>query len=336
MVSRRARGETQRGCSVIKLSTACGPRVEIEARLNFDGGTTMQPLKCLFVGALTITSCLFAVRAEILSYEFRGTVKELSDGAAFFGTPAIGADFELTYLADFSVGFRNGGGGGFAGGNWLDGGSSFPADPYTPTRQISPVSAVLLVNGQELDFSGAYFGSVDYGYNGYNVPFGGYGTSGASFVAESRSGPDESLLSRISTGLHSPYTVDTFRGSIDELRSLVIDGNVITGSSSFSYLWRAGTSAETVISGSLTPTSYTVTVVSAIPEPSTWVLLAFGLTGTAVVLRVRPDIDGKADPDSRAARRRWPSGPLWLPSIRESRKRLMYWVASLVSLPRWH
>ena len=95
-------------------------------------------------------------------------------------------------------------------------------------------------------------------------------------------------MSTISTGMSSPYSVETFQGSIDELRSLVIDGNSIIGVSSFSYLWGAGTLSEAVISGSLTPTLYSVTVAAAVPEPAIWVLLALGLAGTALARRERP------------------------------------------------
>jgi len=94
-------------------------------------------------------------------------------------------------------------------------------------------------------------------------------------------------LSIIHTAVFSPYSVETFAGSIEELRTLVVDGSSIIGTSSFSYLWAAGTPNETVISGNLTPTLYSVTVAPAVPEPATWALLLMGLAGAAVVFQGR-------------------------------------------------
>ncbi|MEC5385771.1 PEP-CTERM sorting domain-containing protein [Uliginosibacterium sp. H3] len=243
----------------------------------------MQKSKCSLAACLTIASCLAPVQAEVLSYDLRGTVTQISDTTGVLGSPAAGTPFRLTYLGDFSVGLRNGGVGGFGSSNHLSGGTSLPADVWYPTIQISPISAVLEINGQALNFSGRYFGNVQYTQNWFDVQFGGYAYSWADLVAEDRLDANSPVLSQITTSLSSLYSGATF-GSVETLGSHVIDGSAITGSTDFRYLWAAGTANETLVSGVLSPASY---VVTAVPEPAAWLLLALGLAGVHVLGRAR-------------------------------------------------
>lgn len=241
----------------------------------------MKNCKWLLAGALVLASWSTQAQAQRMSYVLEGTVEEVSDPAGAFGSPASGDTFTLTYLADFSLGYRGGGGGQLGGGNSLFGGTSYDATPFKPTIQFSPVSAVLTINGRELDFPGTYAGSVSYFNNAYDKLFGGFGRSGVSFVAETHAGIAGPVLSQISSSVSSPYrVVDLVMEGIDRPFSLSLDGHDFVGLTSFSYIWGLGTSNEATISGTLMPTTYTVAL--AVPEPATWVLLAIGLAGIAI------------------------------------------------------
>jgi hypothetical protein len=257
----------------------------------------MRACNWILAGALTAVSCVVPVGAQVLTYELRGTVDQISDDAGVLGSPQPGTTFTLTYVADFSAGSYNGAMGGFGGSNWLIGGSAFAPDPFYPTIQLSPVSALLEINGHELDFLGTSYGQVQYTQNWLEEQFGGYGTSWADFSAETRAGSDGTLLSRITSALISPFSAATF-GSIDALGGLQIDGSLISGSTSFSYLWAAGTLQETLLSGNLTPTAFSVT--TAIPEPQSWMLLAGGLAGLVVLGKTQRQARTGASRRSRA------------------------------------
>ena len=237
----------------------------------------MKARSWILAGALTMGSCVVPVGAEVLSYEFRGTVDAIHDSVGLFGAAEGGDPFTLTYFADFSVGSYNGAAGGFGASNWLIGGSSFEPDPFYPTIQESPVSAVLEVNGHELEFLGTFYGQVRYTQNWLPEQFGGQGTSWAEFTAAAPG-------SQITSSLFSDFSTRTF-GSIDTLGSLLVDGSSIHGSTSFSYHWAEGTAQEALLSGSLTATSFSVT--PAIPEPQSWILLTVGLAGL-IVRRSKP------------------------------------------------
>lgn len=242
----------------------------------------MRKYAWLFASVCAAASCGLTAQAQTWSYVLQGTVNELSDPGGLFGKPGPGASFTLTYLADFSVGYRGGGGGGFGGGNWLIGGTSFTDDVYAPSARISPVSAVLQINGHELDFSGKYYGAVESFYNALDEPYGGFGESRMVFAAEAHQGDSGPLLSQIGTTLESPFSDMIFGGSIDTPMSLAIDGLSITGATSFSYVWGLGTPQQSTVSGDLTPTFYAAA--AAIPEPQIWLLYALGLA--AVLMRV--------------------------------------------------
>jgi len=237
----------------------------------------------IVAGVLTIASCVGSASALVLSYEMRGTVEQISDSPGLLG-PAPGATFTLTYVANFSTGAYGGVVGGFGGSNWLIGGTAFAPDPLYPTIQTSPVAAVLEINGKKLEFLGTSYGQVQYTQNWFDEQFGGHGSSWADFSAETRADSDGALLSLITSSLISTHDDETF-GSIDTLGSIPVDGRSISGSTTFSYLWAAGTAEEGLISGRLITTSFSVT--PAIPEPGNWTLLVAGLSGLCLLRRRR-------------------------------------------------
>ena len=222
------------------------------------------------------------VGAQLVTYELRGIVEDIADTAGVFGPPLSGTPFTLTYLADFSKGMLNGGGGGFGSGIWLSGGSSYAPNPLWPAIQFSPLSAVLEINGHSLDFAGTSAGFVGYTRTFFDGEFGITGTSSAQLYAYTANPSDGTMLSQIDSAIGSP-SHDTFGALADPMR-LPLDATM-TASTSFSYLWAAGTDHETRITGNLMPELYTVAV--AIPEPGSWSLFAIGLAAMSIAVGAR-------------------------------------------------
>jgi hypothetical protein len=233
-------------------------------------------------GLVMMAAGVSSAQAELVTYEFRGTVADITDSAGVFGSPLSGTPFTLTYLADFSKGMLNGGGGGFGSGIWLSGGSSYSPDPSWPTAQFSPLSAVLEINGHSLDFAGSSAGFLGYFRTWFDGEFGVTGSSSAQLYAYTVNPADGSMLSQIDSEIGSP-DIDTF-GALDSPIQLPL-GGITTASTSFSYLWGAGSDRETRITGNLTPELYTVA--AAIPEPGTWALFGVGLAALSIVVGTR-------------------------------------------------
>ena len=239
----------------------------------------MESRNFILAATLTMASSVVPVGAEVLTYEIRGTVDTLYDGVGLLGSGERGDAFTLTYFADFSAGAYTGAAGGFGASNGLIGGTEFAPDPFYPTIQKSPVSALLEINGHELAFLGTSYGQVQYTQNWASPA--GHGYSWADL------GAGVTGLSAISSSLYSDLSTATF-GSIKTLGRVPVDGRSIYGSTSFSYDWGAGTDEEFLVSGSLTATGFSVAALTpAIPEPETWMLLAAGLAGLVVQRRMR-------------------------------------------------
>ena len=78
--------------------------------------------------------------------------------------------------------------------------------------------------------------------------------------------------SKVSSEVDAFTNLDAF-APLDQPMSLTVDGTLITGTTTFSFVSVAGTPQESVISGTLTPLSYTASL-AAVPEPAEWLLLA--------------------------------------------------------------
>ncbi|MDY0746010.1 PEP-CTERM sorting domain-containing protein [Paucibacter sp. R3-3] len=206
-----------------------------------------------------------AANAQVLVYRLTGVVQTLTDPSGLLGAPATGTSFELDYRADFSLGMFSGATGGLGSTNYLMGGTSYPPDSGPPSLQVSPVSAVLSVGGHDLAFAGDYDGHVQYTQNYIGTLFGGYAVSSADYGAAGRVG---GVTSDVTTSLYSQYSALVF-GPIDALGTVVVDGDAVSGTASFS--WSDGT---TTVSGTLLPASLAV---APVPEPAQWLLLALGL-----------------------------------------------------------
>ena len=206
-----------------------------------------------------------AAGAQVLVYRLTGMVQALTDPAGLLGTPAANASFELDYRADFSLGMFSGATGGLGSTNYLRGGTSYPPDSGPPWLLVSPVSAVLRVGGHALAFAGDYEGHIEYTQDYLGAQFGGYAVSWADYGAQSLSG---GVTNAITTSLYSQYSATVF-GPIDKLGTVVVDGDAVSGTASFS--WSDGT---TTLSGTLLPTALAV---EPVPEPAEWLLLALGL-----------------------------------------------------------
>jgi len=248
----------------------------------------MESRNFILAATLTIASSVVPVGAEVLRYEIRGTVDTLYDGVGLLGSAERGDAFTLTYFADFSAGAYIGAAGGFGASNGLIGGTEFASDPFYPSIQKSPVSALLEVNGHELAFLGTSYGQVQYTQNWASEPYVGHGYSWADLGAR------VSGLSGIASSLHSDYSTATF-GSIKTLGSVPVDGRSIYGSTSFSYDWGTGTDEEFIVSGSLTATGFSVAAVApAVPEPENLDVAGGGAGRTG-----RPAADAQPRADGR-------------------------------------
>lgn len=84
----------------------------------------MKTPRWLVAAALSI-SVGASAHAQLLLYDLRGTVDSLFGAADLFGSTNPGASFELSYLAEHSVGYRSGGGGAAGSSNYLTGGTAF-------------------------------------------------------------------------------------------------------------------------------------------------------------------------------------------------------------------
>jgi len=239
--------------------------------------------------ALTMAGAVPARAAVHLTMTFRGTVGQIDGGGGIRGLPSAGDAYTLVYSADFSKGLFGGGGGGFGSSTFLLGGSSETPDPSAPNLLISPITATLYINGHSLSFPGAYLGSVTYVQNSSDVPSGGKGQSWANFTAEDRA-PDGSPLASITSAVNSD-TFHTFGDvSVEQPVAVAIDGAHITASSAFSI-----GNATAGLSGVLKPTSYSA-VLSAVPEPSSWMQMIMGAGLIGAALRRRRNLRGSALP----------------------------------------
>jgi len=231
-------------------------------------------MKARWIGIVTaLAAASPGSAAQHMRMVFHGSVSQITGSGGGLDASNVGDSYTLTYFADFSKGIYGGGGGGFGSETYLLGGTSLPGDQYSPAQRLTPISTKLSIAGHDLDFSGAYLGSLIYVDNSLDTAFGGDGESWADFVAEDGDGAANNIVSHIESDNFLPFGGT----SVDQPVSVDIDGFHITGTSTFSYSFTDGSGKQWNLSGNLDPTSYSAT--AAVPEPSSWAMM---ITGTAL------------------------------------------------------
>jgi hypothetical protein len=216
-----------------------------------------------------------AASADIVTVTYAGTVTQGEDASGVFGTPlemfaTSKPAYTLVFTFDTTVGSLT----TYSNQQLLVGGSSQTPPPGgTP----SPGSAVLTINGISFSDNGGYVGR-DYAYA---VSHSGLtqqatqetGTSGSGILGYAFSGGVDNALTtrfpvRITT--NGTYTI--------------IPSDIVSGTNYFSIL-TAGFALDA--SGEFTPTTVTVSDLSAVPLPATAWLLLSGLAGMGAMARRR-------------------------------------------------
>ncbi len=241
-------------------------------------------MKALFVGCafgLLALCTSSAVAAPILDIVLTGDVGQLTDPSGYFGDAKAGDSFKLTYQVNFNKGALRGFAGSFTEDSQIIGGSSLPAEDSEPTLLISPIAADLDINKRNFYFSGQFLASLDYVQEGFGYFYGDdEGTSNSIIVVQDEpnlQGQEDQITTNVQTDNYKTFPLE-----LDTPLYLPVDGVNTTGTSEFMFSDGRGYS----VAGMLNPTLYQA-IMSAAPEPSSWIMLMIGTALTGGVLRRR-------------------------------------------------
>jgi hypothetical protein len=212
------------------------------------------------VAALAFFGIVSTASAEIVYVTYSGTVVAGSDLIGIFGTPGsslAGYAYTTSYIFNTSVG-------------------TIQSDPFYNTAyggigyaQPSPsLGAVLTINGVSFAVGGASFGQlygIDFGDFSRSYDFAGdaLGTIAGRSVFNQMSDPSRTIPVSINT----PFTYTATSGGQGQALIYI---NPLNG---------AGDLID------LAPTTETVSVPGAVPEPSTWAMMLLGFAGLGFVFR---------------------------------------------------
>lgn len=231
--------------------------------------------------AAVIGAMSSSASAELFDYTLTGAIDTLRDTTGTFALLTKGDPFTLVFRADTTLGRLSIASFGTGGGSSVYGGSKYIGTSdatYWPGVVVSPVSAVLFVDGHSMTLTGENFGQIEL-FNSY-LP-GTVGASGGDFRAQGQT--------RVGSYVGGSIVDASF--SSDHLLPLPILTQPFTialdgpGMSASVFLDRELTdptthrTIETI--GSFHATSL---VGAAVPEPAAWAMLVAGFTlaGTAI------------------------------------------------------
>lgn len=244
------------------------------------------------IAAASIISIAAAVPAQAVvgDYVYTGTVGSLTDTSGVFGGAVTGSQFTIAFRVDTDRGHFGIGGGGSGSGGGTYGGTKYIGTPNAleePNIVLSPVSAILTINGRALTFAGAYYGDQ--------------ATSSSFFFdrnsnLQSSSQTDELAQDQLQDG--TVLTTDRIEAGFNSDPALPIPylagtyaltfGAGMHSFGSFDYTRFDQATGQTIAtSGTLLPTSISIAPEAAVPEPASWALLLTGFGVTGMTLRRR-------------------------------------------------
>lgn len=242
-------------------------------------------------GVILITGLLMAqpVGALIVDFTLSGTVASLQDTANAFGGANAGDPFILVFRADTSLGRYAVGAGGSGNGSNVFGGTRYTGTPDAaafPGIVVSPVAAMLTINGRSQAFSGSYYGNASlsnsFGPHGGGVSDGDLRAQGP--VTSGAFGGVSTIDATLFSNVVAPFPL------ITQPFTFIIDGGQTFATVSFSQvLSNNATHRDIETAGSLNATRLVAGPAAAIPEPASWVMVLAGFAVVGGVLRRRTD-----------------------------------------------
>ncbi len=227
-------------------------------------GNGMMRLRAILAATVALTMGGSVAHGAILEYDWSGTVSsgtDLTGGFGAAGSNLAGDSYTATFLFNDALGTEV----VFPGQlTELNGGPSNYGD-------VSPaLETTLTINDRTASFFGGGQGNVsDYPAGSEYLTYSSANTMATPF--------DASFLAQDLTTADAPATLETnFTGTGQP-------GNLNQFQIAQGQLFEGGNDA----SGVLAPTMVTERVISAAPEPSTWLLMVAGLGGIGLTLRRR-------------------------------------------------
>ncbi len=242
--------------------------------------------------AALVSGLAVPAQAVVGDYTYHGTVGSILDSSGVFGTAAAGDPFTLVFRVDTDRGSFGVGGGGSGGSGSTYGGTRYIGSQqvdFAPRVVLSPVSAVLTIDGHSLNFAGVYDGSEQTGYALTADQYGGpLFTSGSDeYAVDQLQQGGLTISDRIEAeftalrALHLPLV------SSDTPYAVTFDKD-FTSRTSFTYSRQDTSTGQTMVtSGALNATDFSITPSAAVPEPASWALLLTGFALTGAALRSR-------------------------------------------------